>query len=204
MAKGIDTPSSCWKSADCLKSSGIEFVGRYYNTHNQAKNLTKTEAGVLIAAGLTIVAVWENGFPTRADYFTTGQGEQDAAAALKIAGQIGQPELSAIYFTVDYDATEADMPAVTRYFQAIADAFDAADRSYDTGVYGSGAVCKSILTAGLAGWSWLSQSMGWRGSHEFVGYDIRQGMTTRMCGISVDMDDADTAACGGFTSLDQT
>ncbi len=197
MAKGIDTQANCWQSVDCLKSAGIAFVCRYYNVKNPAKNLTRTEAGILIAAGLTVVSVWENGFPTRADYFTTGQGEQDATGALKVADAVGQIS-GAVYFAVDYDASAADIAGpISHYFEGIESVFTG---DLEIVVYGSGAVCSAMLSGGYAGWSWLSQSMGWSGSKGFAA-DIMQGATTKICGLSVDTDEADPGNCGGFTSL---
>ncbi len=110
MAKGLDVQVDSTLKIDCLTSEGFEFVGRYYNTNNPSKNLKLTEAQALSAAGITIVVVWENGFPTKASYFSNAKGVSDATAALKMASEsIGQPEGSAIYFAADYDAKAADV-----------------------------------------------------------------------------------------------
>lgn len=203
MAKGIDTPSNCWQKTDCLRSAGIAFVGRYYNVNNPGKNLTRTEAGVLIGAGLTVVAVWENGFPTRPDYFTSGQGQQDARRAIACASAVGQPQGSAIYFAVDYDASPEDISGpVVKYFDAVSEIFDSAERTYEAGAYGSGAVLSALHEEGLIGWLWLAQSLGWSGSKDFEGWDIKQGGEGQLCGMDVDTDEAEPSFCGGFSTLD--
>jgi hypothetical protein len=201
MANGLDVAEDCTNQIDCLTSEGFAFVCRYYNTNKPAKNLTLSEAQALAAAGLTTVVIWENGFPTKAGYFSQGQGQSDATAALKIASEtIGQPEGSAIYFAVDYDATASDVSGpVTKYFQGIQSVFANAGNAYKVGVYGSGATCQALLDAGLATFAWLSQSTGFRGSSTFKNFNIKQGKETTICGMDADLDQADVANCGGFT-----
>src|SRR2546423_434381 len=132
MAKGLDVGEDCTDQIGCLTDEGFEFVGRYYNTNNPSKNLTLTEAQALSAAGMTIVVVWENGFPTKASYFSHAKGVSDATTALEMASEvIGQPEGSAIYFAVDYDATATNVSGpITQYFQGVKSVFDAAEQHY--------------------------------------------------------------------------
>ena len=201
MAKGLDVAEDCTDQIGCLTDGGFEFVCRYYNTNNPSKNLTLAEAQALSAAGITIVVVWENGFPTKASYFSNAKGVSDATAALKLASEsIGQPEGSAIYFAVDYDATVEDVSGpISQYFQGVKSVFDAAEKQYAIGVYSSGATCKSVLDAGLVTFTWLSQSTGFRGSKTFTAFNIKQGPEAKICGMDADGDDApDVAACGGF------
>ena len=70
MAKGLDANVDCAAHAPCLKEAGVDFVGRYYKFVAGAEPLTRTEALALSQAGLFIVAIYENGFPTRAGYFS--------------------------------------------------------------------------------------------------------------------------------------
>src|SRR5437660_814658 len=200
MAKGLDVEVDCSPQIDCLTSEGFEFVGRYYNTNRPSKNLTLTEAQALSAAGITIVVVWENGFPTKASYFSNAKGISDATGALKMASEIGQPEGSAIYFAVDYDASAADVSGpVSQYFQGVKGVFDAADQQYAIGVYGSGATCQSLLNAGVVSFAWLCQSTGFLGSKTFTAFNIKQGPETEICGMDADRDEApDVTNCGGF------
>jgi len=203
MAKGLDVAEDSTDHIECLTNRGFEFIGRYYNTNTPSKNLTVAEAQALSAASLTIVAIWENGFPTTAGYFSKAKGVSDARAAFKMASQvIGQPEGSAIYFAVDYDATAKDVSGpITQYFQGVASVLDAAEQRYEIGVYGSGATCQSLLDVGLVRFTWLSQSTSFRGTKTFKAFNIKQGPENKhLCGMDADKDEApDVVSCGGFT-----
>ena len=195
---GVDSSSPCTQqSIDCLKQSGISFVGRYYSrtTKVAGKKLTQAEAQLISKNGLVIVAVYEDG-PTSAAYFSAARGTADANGALQQAAAIGQPEGSAIYFTVDYDAAQSDIAGcITAYFQAVRAAID---DKYAVGVYGSGATCTAIMGAKLADVAWLAQSTGWTGYTAFSGWAIKQGPEKSVCGLNSDLDDAH-GDCGSFS-----
>lgn len=195
---GVDSSSACTSSSiSCLQASGITFVGRYYSRTTQipGKKLTQSEAELISAAGLQLVAVYEDG-PTSYSYFSAARGTADADGAMQQAEAIGQPEGSAIYFTVDYDAEQSDIAGnITAYFQAVVDAIG---NVYEVGVYGSGATCSAILGAGLAKYAWLAQSTGWSGYSEFTDWSIKQGPETSVCGLNSDTDDAH-GEFGSFT-----
>jgi len=190
IVSGIDSSSACTSSScACLKQNGITFVGRYYSRTTQipGKKLTPAEAELISSAGLELVAVYEDG-PTSYSYFSAARGTADATGALQQAAAVGQPEGSAIYFTVDYDATQSDIEGnITAYFQAIDETI--AD-AYAVGVYGSGATCSAIFGAGLAEYAWLAQSTGWSGYTEFTEWAIKQGPEQSVCGLNSDTDDA--------------
>jgi len=81
---------------------------------------------------------------------------------------INQPTGSCIYFSADFDASQNTFNSAIRpHFEAISAAFAAAGNPYRIGVYASGAVCHSLLDAGLVQLTWLSQSSGFRGTPEF-------------------------------------
>lgn len=177
--KGFDANVDLTRFAACMKSAGYDFVCRYYNVINPHKNLSLGEAKALVAAGLRLVAVWENGFPTKAAYFSHPKGVFDGTSAYHFAQHdIGQPAGTPIYFTVDYDASQTDVNGViTAYFQGIRDAFNTIGSNqpaYSVGVYGSGLVCSSLLNAGLVKFTWLSQSSGFRGSKTFKNFNMKQ------------------------------
>ncbi|HEX2062277.1 MAG TPA: glycoside hydrolase domain-containing protein [Thermoanaerobaculia bacterium] len=188
LVNGVDSSSACTSSTiPCLQKEGISFVGRYYSrtTHIEGKKLTASEAAMLSEAGLQIVAVYEDG-PTSGDYFSSARGTADAEGAMQQAEVVGQPRGSAIYFTVDYDATSDDIAGnITAYFEAVAAALKDA---YVVGVYGSGAVCTAILKAGYARMAWLAQSTGWSGYSQFTGWAIKQGPEVAVCGLNSDTD----------------
>ena len=185
---GVDSSSACTSSSiACLQSNGISFVGRYYSrtTHIEGKKLTLSEAELLSQAGLEIVAVYEDG-PTSYSYFSAARGTEDADTAVMQAQAVGQPHGSAIYFTVDYDATSDDIAGnITAYFSAIAAAFG---DTYIVGVYGSGSVCAAMTEAGLAKIAWLAQSTGWTGYSQFTDWAIKQGPEQSVCGLNSDSD----------------
>jgi hypothetical protein len=172
MKKGLDTNVNMTKFAAAIRSQGYDFVCRYYNVNNPLKNLTLGEAHVLSAAGLGIVVVWENGLPTSSGYFNYARGVHDGTCAYHYAQQeITQPAATPIYFSVDYDASAADVQAcILPYFEGLKAGFNTISQNspiYPIGVYGSGLVCTSVLKSGIAGFSWLAQSMGYEGSREF-------------------------------------
>lgn len=201
MAKGVDASVPCTAALACFKQNGIEFVGRYYANHG-SKVLTLAEAQAISGAGLRIVAVWEDGSPTQASYFSYAKGVDDGTSAYHDAQSLGQPVASPIYFAVDYDASSADISGpVNDYFRGIQAGFQAAAAGgpvHPVGVYGSGAVCQFMLGRRLAQYAWLTQSTGWTGTSTFAAWNIKQSAETKLCGIDVDGDQG-AADYGGFT-----
>jgi len=180
--RGIDASMDCTPYASNLQAQGIGFIARYYSnlarTRNPAKVLTPREAHNLGQAGFSLVAVWE--FLAIPGYFTGPQGEADGEYAYRYATEvIRQPENSAIYFAVDFDATQAQfVQGVVPYFQGVAQSLSDIGGNqpiYSMGVYGSGAVCAALKQAGLVRFTWLSQSNGWQGSQSYQDWNIRQG-----------------------------
>lgn len=200
LTSGVDASVSCAPIAGRLKSSGRSFVCRYY-ANSGKKRLTANEAKVLSSAGLRVVAVWEDGYPTKAAYFSYAKGVDDGSSAYHDAISLGQPSGSAIYFAVDFDASEAEVTGViSDYFRGIAAGFAAISQGapvYLIGVYGSGLTCSSIRTQDLAKYSWLSLSTGWRG-YSFRAWNITQKPGKPVMGIALDYDEA-TDDSGGFT-----
>lgn len=206
MAAGIDTMSNTTSVASQIKNAGYSFVARYYNTNNTSKNLTRAEASALSKAGLSIVAVWENGYPTTASYFSYSKGLSDAQAAISYArNTINQPGGTPIYFAVDYDALDATVKgAVYEYFRGVNTAIINDGLNYWGGVYGSGAVCDYIVNHGenqdlqMITYSWLAQSTGWRGYSSFTGWNLKQGGAVTVAGLSCDTNTSSAAGGGGF------
>lgn len=200
MAKGVDASVPCTPVLACLEQNGVEFVGRYYANHG-GKVLTLAEAQAISQAGLKIVAVWEDGFPTKASYFSYAKGVDDGTSAYHDAQALGQPVAAPIYFAVDYDATPDDVAGpVLDYFRGIQAGFQAAAAGgpvHPVGVYGSGAVCQYMLGRQLARYAWLTQSTGWRGTAAFGAWNIKQSAETKLCGIDVDGDEG-AGDYGGF------
>lgn len=165
----LDTNQNSTPRISCMKSQGIIAIGRYY-TRNRSnpKILKPDEARRLSEAGTKIWPVYQNRHRLQVD-FSADKGKQEAEDALDYAKHvINQPVGSGIYFSADFDASEAIYNnAILPHFKAIAAAFAAAGNPYRIGVYSSGAVCKALLDAGIVQLTWLSQSSGFRGTPAF-------------------------------------
>lgn len=201
MAKGVDARSDCSGIAQALVDAGVEFVARYY-ANSGAKVLSQGEARMLSLAGLQLVAVWEDGYPTKALYFSYAKGVDDASSAFHDALIVGQPIDSPIYFAVDYDATNSDISGpINDYFRGIAAGFAASSGGgsvHPVGVYGSGATCSFLLARNLAAVSWLSMSPGFLGSKYFGAWNIKQTRDPQQFGgIAADLDES-VGNYGGF------
>jgi len=196
---GVDASRNCASIAGQLQASGRKFICRYY-ANSGKKRLTADEAKILSAAGLTIVVVWEDGFPTKAAYFSRAKGVDDGTSAYHDALSLSQPKGSAIYFAVDFDAPSTDIAAViSEYFRGIADGFSTISQgnpNYRIGVYGSGSTCSSLLNQNLATYSWMAMSKGWQG-HDCANWNIKQKPGKSLNGVSLDYDDA-ADDYGGF------
>ncbi len=200
MSLGLDCFSNCTNMASTLKSKGYDFICRYYNVNNASKNLTQSEAKALSNAGLYIVAIWENGYPTSDSYFSKSQGKTDGAKAYSYAkNTIGQPSGTPIYFAVDYDAsTSAIQGAIKNYFDGVSEAFEEAGSNYVIGVYGSGAVCEYIFGHVAAVlYTWLANATGWSGYSDYTSWHIKQGSLITINNVQFDKDTGSGDA-GGF------
>jgi hypothetical protein len=203
----LDTSQSTRNLTDCMRASGVTAVGRYYTKRRtNSKILTLVEAQHLSAAGIKIWPVYQNRHREPVD-FSSAKGKQEALDALDYAQNvIHQPGGSGIYFSADFDATDAVFHgSILPHFQAIAAVFEAAGNPYRIGIYSSGAVCKSLLDAGLVQLTWLSQSSGFSGTADFKAsrrWNILQALPVRnFCGFDDDIDPDQinsSADFGGF------
>jgi len=182
-----------------IKAAGYMSVGLYYFKSSKFKRLlTRSVAEAVSKAGLYLISVYENGFPTAKGYFTVANGQADAHVAHTRAVDAGQPIGSAIYFAVDYDAAPADLPAITDYFTEIRRVFQVLGDTHFIGVYGSGLVCRHLSEAGLVSRTWLSQSKGFAGYDDWkIHANILQGPVASLFGgIDVDLDTTNGNAGG--------
>jgi Domain of unknown function (DUF1906) len=198
---GIDLSSDCSDKVDCIKGSGKSFVARYYASPTSKKILTKSEAKKISNAGMSVVAVWEDGTPTSGAYFSYSEGVDDGTSAYNMAAKIGQPANTPIHFAVDYDAIDEDITgSINDYFRGLRDGFKTISGGapvHSIGVYGSGAVCSWLLARSAATYSWLAQSTGWRGYKDLAAWNIKQYAETSLCNLDVDTDEA-VGDYGGF------
>jgi hypothetical protein len=208
MKNGLDTNRQTGAPAACLKSSGIDFVMRYYSPGSSDPNkpLNTTEAIALGQANIEIGVIFENSpVDVTVDYFTNAQGQADGASAWSVAQSLAQPSNSCIYFAVDFDAQLNEIASVLDYFRGVRTGMNTAAggaSAYAVGVYGSGCVCQAVKEDnGLATYSWLTLSQGWCGVKTYATWDVNQAQSTSLlCGFSVGDYDEDQAQdnFGGF------
>lgn len=198
--RAFDTTHDCSKAAAGLLAAGYDTVIRYYCRPDITwKKLRPKEAIAIARAGLQLAVVYQDAQDSVAS-FSKARGVRAGGNALDYAqSMIFQPEGSAIYFAVDYDASQADLKAaIVPFFEGVAKAFDAggAPRPYRIGVYGSGRVCHSLLAGGHADLAWLAQSTGYADYKPFLAsndWALSQRKATIVAGIAGDPDDVNPA-----------
>jgi len=184
MSNGIDcTVQITTVLANDLKAKGITFICRYLVPASMAwKRLTKTEAEVMTAAGLDILSIFEKTANSAAG--GRNAGLSDGSAALAEARTIGQPEGSAIYFAVDYDAQPKDYDTLEAYLKAA----ESEITGYKVGVYGSFAVCEEMFKRGIPHcWQTYAWSRGEKSSNANV-YQYQNNAS--LSGIACDLDES--------------
>jgi len=191
----IDTPNNAAKFATKLSAHDVKVVVRYFARKTQAGLGEKIMASdgnivdgvreptVLIRHGISIVSLYQYRNNLAAKFLDgledTGSAKAevaaDAKAALEQAKLVGQPEGSAIYFGVDFNASKSAqlvrsrnggvapnrdvVNAVLEYFRVIG---QTVGKSYAIGVYGNGFVNRILRDEKLVSYNWISASR----SHE--------------------------------------
>jgi hypothetical protein len=144
MARGFDTATPLRVStAVAFREQGYMFAGRYLAPEGSWKRLTAAEARIITDAGLYIVSLFERGASRAAE--GTAAGVEDGCTALRLAREVGQPEGSAIYFAVDYDAQPDDHDAIEAYMRAA----DEQLPGYELEAYGSYDVIRMLRNRGV-------------------------------------------------------
>jgi len=190
---GIDIPTDASDVAYELKDANVEFVARYYrDPDSKWPPLSPSEAQRLSSLGLKIVAVYEYHSP-RPAHFTYYWGYSDALTAYGEARAVGQPIGSAIYFAADFHARYNDLASVVEYFRGVHAGLTTAGAgaaAYAVGVYGSAPVCDAVRAAGLARYSWLSNSITWDDGANYEDWNIMQGASLPGLSVNNDSDQA--------------
>jgi LysM repeat protein len=180
--------------ADVLVKNGVTHVGRYLPTTTW-KGLDVVEVEVIKEAGLNLISIYEKG-STKASYFTKEQGVEDANHAYQLAKSLNQPEGTAIYFTVDYDAQTKDFAGILNYFQGVKDTL----QSYKVGVYGKFETIVLIQTKKLADYFW--QTYAWSNGQRAKNLHLFQYKNdTNAYGLTfgldlVNIEDVECGSCG--------
>jgi len=185
---GLDYAWAPHPSPSVMTAGGYSFVGRYLS-NDATKNLTKSEAQSLIAAGIDIVCNWE----AVADAALKGysQGVTDAQTAQNQALACGMPADRPIYFSVDFDATAAQQSTLNDYFDGVAFVLG----RNRTGAYAGYYPIQRLFDAGKITWAW--QTYAWSGGNWDARAQVRQiqnGITVG--GASCDKDQAMTSYFG--------
>ena len=194
----VDASVNTTNALGCLKSSGITTIIRYYNRNMTAKVIKRPEVNAILASGLSLCIVHQRGGRDPAEYGAQN-GRLDARHCRNYGAQMGQPSGSAVYFAVDFDISAGDLNRmVVPYFEAVRNEMAAGgeEPALRIGVYGSGLTCRTLLDAGLADLTWLSQSRGFRETATFRAsnrWNLLQLMPESLCGIGVDPDIANPA-----------
>ncbi|MEV6963782.1 DUF1906 domain-containing protein, partial [Hamadaea sp. NPDC051192] len=176
--QGIDYS---WGRPDpsAIVAAGYSFVCRYVSWSTTGKNLTRAEADALRDAGLGIVTNWEYSANEALNGYSAGV--ENATEAYRQAIACGMPSNRPIYFSVDFDATEAQQSAINSYFDGVASVLG---RSR-VGAYGGYYVIKRLFDAGKITWGW--QTYAWSGGS----WDSRAQLRQVQNGITVDGADCD-------------
>jgi hypothetical protein len=200
MGRGFDCyrPDLVADRLDEIVAAGYEWVAFYGFHSSQFKVPLTLDLAKRISAKLEIVMVYENGFPTSDDYFTSEQGETDAHEIIASAKLLTMPTDLTVpyYYAVDYDMSPNSFGRLDDYAGPIHDALK--DAGLLTGPYGSGIVCQHILDAGTGHFAWLSQSTAFPGYEAFKPKaNIVQGPSFSLFGIDCDSDET-TGKGGGW------
>src|SRR6266581_1180759 len=171
-----------------MKAAGVSFVCRYTgyfsgydDTHiatPQGKCLTPGEAKANSESGISIVSNWEwDGYTPLTGY---DAGVWEAQEANKIHLACGGPASRPIYFSVDTDASGAQ---VAPYFQGVAKGIGLSR----TAAYGSYRVLKYLFDNNLITWGW--QTYAWSyGAWEPRAHIQQYSNGQTLAGHSVDYD----------------
>lgn len=212
VSRGYDTSTSR-PDPLCMWGSGYRFVCRYVWTGEVpgspgSKIITKAEADKLKSIGFRVVSNFESWVGRPRDGYAAGQADARTAHANTLLA--GGPTDAVIYFSVDFDATSAELSGpVAAYFRGAISVLGA----HRVGVYGGIRTVRYLADQGLAKWLW--QTYAWSAGQWDPRCHIRQVRNGLFgCGGSYDINEAHAANVGAwnetgvpaplFTDLDLT
>lgn len=171
MNTAFDTNRDVTRFIPWLLEQGFTTAIRYYTAAAAPKRLSRAEAEALVRAGFTLAVVYQDQ-GNSPDGFSEAAGRLAGRRAHDYAQSvIGQPEGSAIYFAVDFDASATELrDRIVPHFRGVGEALAEAGGGaalYRVGAYGSGLTHETLLGAGVTSLAWLSMSMGHRRSRDF-------------------------------------
>jgi len=188
----IDVAEDVTTKLPQLKAAGITTIFGYLSSINPngGKCLTPSRVHAIAAAGIRVGLVHEGWGGVGGKGISAVDGHRDGRYCRVQAPVLGAHKGACVYFACDQDFTQQQIPTlVLPYFTAIKSAF--ADGFYRVGVYGSGAVCEAVISAGLADLSWQAQSRGWLGYSAWLAKaDMIQGSEQVLAELDVDTNSA--------------
>lgn len=178
----IDCAAPLTEEALTKLPSEIIAVGRYLGAKSRgfSKGTTPEEVVLLHAHGKRIVPIWEAD-PVDVAAFTREQALADAQGAIEDAKWLGIPAHTAIFFTVDFDASPADIPAIQGYLDAVEKCLNA--EGFLLGVYGGIRVIDGVS----AMYYW--QTCAWSAGATSTKADLYQHPSSLIEGLPVDLDE---------------
>jgi hypothetical protein len=181
--------------AGALVDAGKRFVVRYVPlAGDTGKGLTAAELVAYRAAGLAVVLNFESSASRmRAPDVASARarGRIDALTSSAAANRLELPPATVVYFSADWDATEADQALIDGYLEGAA-AVLGLER---VGLYAGFYPIRRAQANRSASWFW--QTYAWSGGRVAAGihlYQYRNGQ--RINGASVDFDRAMTPDYG--------
>ena len=178
MRTGLDFAWSRPSVADIL-AGGYSFVCRYLSYDTTGKNLTKAEADSYRAAGIDVCSNWE--YATGAPLNGHAQGVSDATEGQRQHLACGGDPAAPIYFSVDFDVSQAQQPVVNDYLRGCASVLGLAR----VGAYGGYWVIKRCFDASVITYGW--QTYAWSAGQ----WDPRAHVRQVLNGINVGGADCD-------------
>lgn len=182
-----------------LKAKGLKAAILYISPINPAgdKTAKKPSIDAIRAAGVDVGFVCEGwgGSNNFSHSDINGPcGTRDGAMCGHWLDQLGAPAGTAVYPTVDNDASPKQIAQLCLpYFHAFRIALPS---KYRMGAYGCGALIEALEAEGIIDFRWLSNAMGWSGSRDYRAskkWDILQGLATKVQGIDIDRDQLNPA-----------
>lgn len=133
-----------------IAAAGYRFVVRYLS-NDVTKNISSAEAAALLAAGLDIGLVWEDGAENAVLGAT--QGTIDGQKAVALAKPLPHGPGAVIFANVgDFAAAPSQMAAIAAYYDAFANLVRAA--GWTPGGYGTGWILDQLAASGRKGVWW--------------------------------------------------
>lgn len=155
-------------TADELIKAGYVGLMAYISQDTTGKNITRAEIDAYHAKGLDVGLNYE--YNPGSAKGGANAGDTDGAIAVNHARDLGAPKGTCLYFSVDWDVTDAEKPAVLAYANAARAHCLAA--GYEAGIYGGYWVCLYLINNGYKGRLW--QTFAWSGGNWLGNAVLRQ------------------------------